>query len=112
MDIRQVTKNVSVAPQILPEEVAELRAQGFKSIICNRPDGGGSDQPNFSEVEAEAQKHGIETLYLPVTSGKVTDEDAESLKAALREMPSPMLAYCRSGTRSIEVGIIFRTVCV
>jgi sulfide:quinone oxidoreductase len=108
MDIRQVTKNVSVAPQILPGEVAELKAQGFKSIICNRPDGEGSDQPNFNEIEAEAKKHGIETLYLPVTSGKVTDEDAESFKAALREMPSPTLAYCRSGTRSITLWSLSR----
>ena len=62
MDIRQVTRHVSVAPQIFPEEVAALKAQGFKSIICNRPDGEGPDQPNFNEIEVEAQKHGMETL--------------------------------------------------
>lgn len=103
MQINRVTNYVSVSPQIQPEDVKTLAEQGFKSIICNRPDGEDPDQPNFAEIEAEAKKYDIDAVYLPVVSGKVTDEDAEQFKGKLRELPTPLLAYCRSGTRSITL---------
>jgi len=56
MKINKITHYVSVSPQIKPEDVKTLAEQGFKSIICNRPDGEDPDQPNFAEIEAEAKK--------------------------------------------------------
>lgn len=96
----KLTDDISVAAQIAPDSVAELAAQGFKSIICNRPDGEGADQPLFREIADAAARAGIETRYIPVTSGKVSDGDATAFGAALSELPKPILAYCRSGTRS------------
>ena len=89
-----------VAKQITPSDVATLSAQGFRSIICNRPDGEGADQPLFVEIDRAAEAAGLATRYLPVTSGKVRDEDAARFAAALIELPKPILAYCRTGTRS------------
>ena len=103
MQINTVTNHVSVSRQIQPQDVKTLAEKGFKSIICNRPDGEDPDQPNFADIEAEAKKHGIEAVYMPVTSGKITDEDTEKFKEKLRELPTPLLAYCRSGTRSITL---------
>ena len=100
MDIRKITDQVSVAPQLLPEDMAELAKQGYRSVICNRPDGEAADQPNFEEVEKAAKKAGLETRYLPIVSGKVSDEDAEDFGRALIELPGPVMAYCRTGTRS------------
>jgi len=108
MDIRRVTNNISVSPQIYPQDLKAIKEAGFRSIICNRPDGEGSDQPTFEEIKSEAQKYGIEALYLPVEGGKVSDNDTESFRKALREMPSPTLAYCRSGTRSITLWSLSR----
>jgi len=98
--IKKLTDEISVAPQIKPSELAELAARGFRSIICNRPDGEGADQPVFSEVERAAASLGLMTRYVPVTTGKVSDEEAAAFGAALEELPKPVLAYCRSGTRS------------
>ncbi|WP_104019710.1 bifunctional protein tyrosine phosphatase family protein/NAD(P)/FAD-dependent oxidoreductase [Roseovarius nitratireducens] len=100
MQFNKVTDALSVSPQIGAEDMAAIRDAGFRAIICNRPDGEGADQPNFEEIEAAAKKAGLEARYLPVTSGMVRDADAESFGQALMELPGPVLAYCRTGTRS------------
>ncbi|MCV2875301.1 bifunctional protein tyrosine phosphatase family protein/NAD(P)/FAD-dependent oxidoreductase [Rhodobacteraceae bacterium XHP0102] len=100
MDIKTINAEISVAPQITPDEVQQLADQGFRALICNRPDGEAADQPNFSEIEAAAKKAGLEIRNLPIVSGKVTDQDAADFGAAMQELPRPILAYCRTGTRS------------
>ena len=71
-----MTESVAVSPQIFPNEIAEIRAAGFKSVICNRPDGEASDQPLYRELEELARASGLETRFQPVASGRLTDEDA------------------------------------
>ena len=100
MELKTINKQLSVSPQIMPEDVAELAKQGFKSLICNRPDGEGADQPVFAEIQKAAKKHKLEVRYLPVVSGRVQDEDAAAFGKALDELPKPVMAYCRTGTRS------------
>lgn len=100
MDIRQLTPELSVSPQILAADVASLRDAGFRAIICNRPDGEGADQPLFSEIERAAQLAGIDIHYLPAESGKVTDEQGKAFGALFARLPKPVFAYCRTGMRS------------
>jgi sulfide:quinone oxidoreductase len=100
MQINKVTDALSVGPQIAASDVTAIRDAGFRAIICNRPDGEGADQPNFEEIEAAAREAGLEARYLPVTSGMVQDADATTFGQALMELPGPVLAYCRTGTRS------------
>lgn len=97
---KKLTEEISVAAQIGPSDVAGLAASGFKSILCNRPDGEAADQPPFREIAEAAGAAGLEARYLPVTSGMVSAADAAALGAALAELPKPVLAYCRSGMRS------------
>jgi sulfide:quinone oxidoreductase len=100
MDIRKITGEISVSPQIVPADIAAIREAGFRAIVCNRPDGEGADQPNFREIEAAAKAAGLEARYQPITSGMVRDEDAAEFGQALTALPGPVLAYCRTGTRS------------
>jgi len=100
MDARAISADLSVSGQITADDVRKIADQGYRAIICNRPDGEGMDQPNFEEIEAAAKALGLEARYLPVTSGKVTDADAEAFAGLMRETPGPVLAYCRTGTRS------------
>ncbi|MGI3165425.1 TIGR01244 family sulfur transferase [Pseudooceanicola sp. 200-1SW] len=100
MDIRKINDGLSVSPQIQPDELAAAKAAGFKSIICNRPDGEAADQPSQEEMARVAAEQGLAFRYLPVTPGVVTEETAQGFGAALTELPGPVLAYCRSGTRS------------
>ncbi len=100
MDARKITDEVYVAPQITPKDVAQIAKAGFRAVICNRPDGEAADQPTFDEIQTEAEKHGLQVAYLPIVSGQVRDEDATAFGATLTALPGPVLAYCRTGTRS------------
>ncbi|AXI41391.1 bifunctional protein tyrosine phosphatase family protein/NAD(P)/FAD-dependent oxidoreductase [Sulfitobacter sp. SK011] len=100
MDIRKISDQFFVAPQITEVDLADLHDKGIRSIICNRPDGEGADQPTFTELSHAAQKLGIEMRYIPVSGGMVQDEDAEAFGSAEDALPKPLLAYCRTGTRS------------
>ena len=100
MDIKKLTPEISVAPQINPADMKAIKDQGFRAIICNRPDGEGADQPTFKEIEAAAGKHGLDAAYLPIVAGKVGDDDADCFADLMTELPGPVLAYCRTGTRS------------
>ena len=100
MDFNRISADLTVSPQITVADVKAIKAEGFRSIICNRPDGEGADQPGFEEIEAAARAAGLEARYLPITAGMVRDEDAEAFSDALRALPGPVLAYCRTGTRS------------
>ncbi len=100
MDIKQLTAELSVAPQIAIADMRAVAEAGFRSVICNRPDGEGSDQPVFSELERTAIDHGLQIRYLPAESGKVTDEQGAAFGALMAELPKPVLAFCRTGMRS------------
>jgi sulfide:quinone oxidoreductase len=97
MDIRKITDELSVAPQISAQDVAAIAAAGFRAVVCNRPDGEASDQPCCEEIEAAVRASGLAWRAQPVRG--VTLEDAEAFDALMAELPKPVLAYCRSGTR-------------
>jgi sulfide:quinone oxidoreductase len=100
MDIRPLTGELSVSPQIMAADLRAVREAGFKAIICNRPDGEGGDQPNFSEIDLAARALGLQAHYLPAESGKVTDDQGVAFGALMAELPKPVLAFCRTGMRS------------
>jgi uncharacterized protein (TIGR01244 family) len=107
MNPQKITDEFTVCPQIGPGDAAQVAARGFRSMICNRPDGESPDQTPVSVIEAEARKAGLEFRFIPVVSGAMTQGDVEAMAAALNEMPAPVFAYCRSGTRC---GVLFRAV--
>ena len=100
MDVKRIAPDLSVSPQLMPQDVGIAASRGFRSLIVNRPDGESDDQPGRLELEEAAKRHGLDVRYLPVASGKVTDEDVTAFRAALTEMKAPILAFCRTGTRS------------
>ncbi len=100
MDIKTIHAQLSVSPQISAADVATLAQAGFKSIICNRPDGEAGDQPSHQEIEAAAVAAGLNFRYLPAETGKVQDEHGTQFGELMQALPGPVLAYCRTGTRS------------
>lgn len=99
MDIRKLSETYSVAPQIEPQDLPSVAEAGFRSVMCNRPDGEEFGQPDFATIEAAARESGLEVRWVPVSGAGVTEEALDTFRSALDEMPQPMLAYCRSGTR-------------
>lgn len=102
--IRAITDTFCVAPQLGPQAMAELAAMGFRSVINNRPDfEGGPEQPTHAAIEAAAAAAGLQYRFLPVSGAYQSPEDAAAMAQALRELPAPVLAFCRSGTRSTRL---------
>jgi uncharacterized protein (TIGR01244 family) len=99
-DFRRVTDDLSVSPQIAVADIAAAAAQGFRLVINNRPDGEEPGQPTSAQMEAAAKAAGLDYAYVPVRGGP-TREQAEQVHKLMAQAPGPVLAYCRSGTRSI-----------
>ncbi|MFP3544595.1 TIGR01244 family sulfur transferase [Rhizobium sp. SIMBA_035] len=103
MDIRQIDDDYSVSGQIAVEDLDQIKALGFKSIVCHRPDQESPDQTPFSVIAARAKELGLEIAHVPVGTMGVTEEAVTGMVDALEEFPRPMLGYCRSGARSTAI---------
>jgi uncharacterized protein (TIGR01244 family) len=104
IDITQHNSQFSTAGQINPEQISEVAALGYKSVIDNRPDmEGGSEQPLHTDIEKLVKASGMEFAYLPVISGAITAEQVEQMAALIETLPKPILAFCRSGARSTNL---------
>lgn len=97
---RRVTDQLSVSPQISLEDLPAAAAQGFKLVINNRPDGEDPTQPTSAEMEAAARAAGLDYAHIPVR-GAPTPDQVEANYRAVEAAGGPVLAFCRSGTRSI-----------
>jgi uncharacterized protein (TIGR01244 family) len=104
LPLRPVADTVYVAPQLGPEAMAEVARLGFKTVICNRPDfEHGLDQPTSADVQAAAEAAGLQYRHLPVAGNYQSAEEAAEFARLLRELPHPVLAFCRSGARSTRL---------
>ncbi|MFL9520470.1 TIGR01244 family sulfur transferase [Acinetobacter baumannii] len=103
MELKRVNQDFYVAGQITANDIVKIADQGIKTLICNRPDGEGADQPNVIEIEEAAQRHGLNVIYQPVISGKITDQQVTEFKQLYQNAQKPVLAYCRSGMRAISL---------
>lgn len=94
--IKQLDTNLYVSEQLYQQDIESIKQLGIKTIICNRPDDeGGSEQPSHQSIE---EALGIEVIYQPIT--QVSMPEVEVFRQHQQNYPTPILAYCRSGTRS------------
>jgi len=111
MTIKNLTPTLSVSPQILPPQVADLARSGYRSIICNLPDGEcGFTQPRFAQIEAAAKAAGMEAAYLPIIPGQAGPVEAAAFRNLLNSLPTPIIAFCRSGNRSASLYAMSQSV--
>ena len=103
LDIRRIDDRVSVAPQIDPEDIAAIKAAGFVAIVNNRPDGEEGGQPTGDAIRAAAEDHGLAYTAIPVTHAGFSMPQVTAMVDALSAANGPVLAYCRSGTRSCNL---------
>ena len=100
MDVKRINDHVSVSPQISPEDVKAIKAQGFVAIINNRPDGESPDQPDSAAIEAAAHEAGLSYHFIPLGREGVSSDMIEKTKEVLEGSTGPVFCFCRSGTRS------------
>lgn len=97
---RTLTDDVLVAPQIDTDAVAEAARLGVKLIVNNRPEGESPDQVPGDTIEAAARAAGLDYVAIPVTHAGFSQPQVDAMAQALETADGPVLAYCRSGTRS------------
>jgi uncharacterized protein (TIGR01244 family) len=99
--VQQLSADLSVAPQLEPSAMAWAAQVGFKSVINNRPDHEeGPEQPTNAAIEAAAKAAGLSYAFLPVAPNYQSPEEVAGFARLLATLPKPILAFCRSGTRS------------
>lgn len=103
VDRKKLTPFLWVSPQISESDVGSLAAAGFRTVICNRPEAESSDQPPTATLEQAVKRQGMTFVHLPVRSGDITDQNVRDFRHLLETVDGPVLAFCRTGTRSTSL---------
>ena len=101
MNIIKITQHFFVSAQIGHGDAGIAAEPGIKTIICNRPDNEVTDQPFTQDLENAATDAGIDYLHVPVASNEITDQNVVEFAAVYESAQGPILAFCRTGMRSI-----------
>lgn len=104
--MKQVTEKLWIAPQPTAADFEEAKAKGITRIINNRPDSEEPGQPKAAESAATATELGLSYVHIPVVPGKVTTEKVRAFQKTLAEADGPVLAHCKTGTRSLTLWAI------
>lgn len=99
-DFRRLDDGIFASPQIDLADLAEARAMGVKLIINNRPEGEAPDQTPGPVIEAAARENGMDYTAIPISHAGFSEPQVAAMAQALASAEGPVLAYCRSGTRS------------
>ena len=91
---------LSVAGRLDRADIDALAGAGVRTIINNRPDGEDPGQLPAAEARRIAEAQGIAYRFIPITAATLSRADVDAFAAALRRAPVPVVAHCRSGTRS------------
>ena len=100
MDIRPLSETFAVSPQIAPEDLAAIKAAGFTTIVCNRPDQEVPPGVQADDIRRAAEAQGLQFVMNPLSHGSLTMDHIETQGRALSEAEGPVFAYCASGNRS------------
>ena len=108
MSVYKLTESLSVAAQITPQDIVGLAAEGFTTVVCNRPDGESPGQAGMDEMEAACHEAEVLFIRYPVGVMNFPGADLEGLGALFDDPNQKVLAYCRSGTRCANLWILSR----
>lgn len=101
MAIKQLANQLYVSPQLTQADIQEAATLGIKSIVCNRPDGEEESQPGFEQIKQWCDEAGIKhVVHQPVVAPAINRQDADRFQALIADAEQPVLAFCRTGTRS------------
>jgi uncharacterized protein (TIGR01244 family) len=91
---------VQIAGRLDRADIDALAKAGVRTIINNRPDGEDPGQLPAAEARRIAEAQGVIYHHIPITAATLSRGDVDSFAAVLRDAPAPVVAHCRSGTRS------------
>jgi len=98
-----VTDTFAVSPQLQRRDMTELANAGFRTVICNRPDDEEPGQPAVASMREAAEAAGMAFHHIPVSGGAFPSEAIIAFRQVREEADGKVLAFCRTGTRSITL---------
>lgn len=101
----KISDTLSVSGQPQPADMEAIAAQGFKVVVCNRPDGEADDQPAMAAMAAAVEAAGMRFVEYPVNPMNFPGDDVEGL-GALFNGDTPVFAFCRTGTRCANLWLL------
>ena len=99
MQINTLSDTYSVSPQIDICDVPSIAEAGFKSVICNRPDQENPESHQMEAIKAAVRAAGMDFAANVFDPSSFGPNKIERQAELLAQLPSPVLAYCASGTR-------------
>lgn len=108
MKINKISDAYSVSNQIQPEDMPAIKQAGFRTIMCNRPDGETVDQPSANSIKTAAKKHGIKFFHVPIGDAGIGLETMTGFDKVMNSGRIPVLAYCQTGGRCIRLWDAFQ----
>ncbi|MBI1402930.1 MAG: TIGR01244 family phosphatase [Porphyrobacter sp.] len=99
-EFRRLSENMLVSPQLELGDVAEAANSGVAMIVNNRPDGEDPDAPQGAAIADAAAAAGLNYVEIPIGHSGFSEPQVDAMIAAMEQAEGPILAYCRSGTRS------------
>ena len=71
MDIRAITPDYAVSPQIEPGDLVAIKAAGYVTVIDNRPDGEIPPHLHTEEMRRAAEALGLVFVANPIVGGEI-----------------------------------------
>lgn len=99
-DFRRINENMLVSQQLALKDIAAAANLGVTTIVNNRPDGEEPSAPQGDAIEAAAAAAGLNYIAIPIGHSGFSEPQVTAMIAAMEQAEGPILAYCRSGTRS------------
>ncbi len=99
MDIRPLSTDYAVSPQITEDDIPAIAAAGFDTVVCNRPDAEVAPELQAEALRPALEAAGLRLVVNPVVSGGLTMENVAAQKEVI-DAGAKVLAYCASGNRS------------
>ena len=103
MKLAHVSETFAVSPQLEPSDMRGLADAGFRTVICNRPDGEEPSQPTVAAIREAAEAAGLAFHHIPVSGGEFPPVAIKAFAKVREEADGKVLAFCRTGTRSITL---------
>lgn len=101
--MKKVTEKLWISHQPTAADMDEAKTKGIVGIINNRPDHEDGQQPTAERSAADAAERGLSYTHIPVFPGKINREQVRAFQQALAVADGPVLAHCKTGTRSLTL---------
>ena len=106
--LMELAPGLAAAGALSADHIEALGASGVKTIVNNRPDNEDPGQLSADEARALCAAHGIAYHHIPFVGATLSSTDIDAFDAVLKSAPHPVVAHCRSGTRSTMIWALTR----